>query len=608
MLQVDKVEKSYGGRQLFHSVGFTMQNHERCGLVGRNGSGKTTLFRILQGRETSDKGSIHYPKGYRIGCLDQHVQFQKSTVIDEAALNLSDETLLYQAEKVLFGLGFKESDLQRPPQDFSSGYQLRLQLAKVLIAEPNLLLLDEPTNFLDVVSIRWLERFLQRWKGELLLISHDRQFMDSVCTHIMGIHRQSMLRVKGGTEDYYQRVVQEEEVHERTRINVEKKRAHAEDFIRRFGAKATKAKQAQSRAKALDKMPSLERLAELDHLQFHFASAPFPGRLMLSAKDISFVYPKMHEAPPGGWLIHSVSLEVEKGERLAIIGKNGRGKSTLLRLLAKDLVANEGTILHKDNLKIGYFGQAAIDRLDLTQTVEESIGLANPELNRGEVLSICGLMMFPGDEAKKSLSVLSGGERSRVHLGRLLAQPCNLLLLDEPTNHLDMESIDSLTHALEYFEGSVILVTHDEELLKRIPQRFIICRSGYQESFLGTYEEFLEKQGWEDELELKKEKKTGSRKELKRQRAELVQERARVLNPLKKQLKTVEKSIEALELEVDQLNEELITLSQSQDEAQSMQALLKALAEKKEKLESLYQEWEELGETLAEKEQEFTEP
>lgn len=608
MLQVDKLTKNYGDRLLFDDLSFFLQPKERCGLAGRNGSGKTTLFRIICGQESSDEGTVLLPKDYRIGQLEQHASFQEAELLAEAARGLppGEEEHLYKAEKILFGLGFTEEDLKRACHSFSSGYQLRLRLAKTLIAQPDLLLLDEPTNFLDVVSIRWLERFLRRWKGELLLVSHDRNFMDSVCTHVMGLHRQKALKVKGNTEAYYQRIVQQEEAYERTRINREKKRAHAESFIERFGAKATKAKQAQSRAKALEKMPSLERLAEIDHLSFHFPSAAFPGRLMLQANSLSFVYPEMRHPPPGGWVIHKLSIELEKGERLAVIGKNGQGKSTILRLLFGELKANQGDVQWKQNLKMGYFGQTAIDRLDLELSIEESIASANPLLNNGEVRSICGLMMFSGDDAKKPIRILSGGERSRVLLGCLLAQPCNLLLLDEPTNHLDMESIEALIQALDEFDGSVILVTHDEALLKRFPKRLIICHPGKQQTFLGNYEDFLLQQGWEEEQGDKlTQKKNSSEKSRKRQRAEWVQERARVLAPLKKKLQSTEKRVEALEQDIETLNKKLIEASQTQNSSR-VQELSIELATTREALEQEYAQWEELGERITKEELHFS--
>ncbi len=496
MIQVDGLSLRHD-ELLFEKASFSLQPKERCALVGRNGSGKSSLFRLLIGKETPDSGTIARRKNYTIGMLDQHIVFTKKTLLEEAALGLRPEEkdCLYKAETILFGLGFKDEDMDRHPHEFSGGYHLRIHLAKVLVAEPNCLLLDEPTNYLDITSIRWFTKFLSAWPGEFIVISHDREFLDSISTHTMGIHRQKIHKIKGNTIAFYEQIMQQEEIHEKTRQNLEKKREHLQGFIDRFGAKASKATQAQSKQKMLSRIPVLENLKNLYHLDFSFNEAFFPGKKMLEAHKLSFSY----RPQPGRHLIERLTLEVEKGERIAIIGKNGRGKSTILRLLAGDLPPNEGTVKLSENTKIGYFGQTNIDRLHPKNTIEEEIAAANPALNRTQIKGICGLMMFSGDKSNKLNSVLSGGEKSRVLLGKIIAAPCNLLLLDEPTHHLDMESIEALIDAIEDFSGSVIMVTHSELILKRMMlHKIIICHEDRQELHLGTYEEFLEKGGWHD--------------------------------------------------------------------------------------------------------------
>lgn len=497
MIQVDGLSLAYNGESLFEDASFSLQPKERCALVGRNGAGKSSLFRLLTGREIADKGTITKRKNYLIGTLDQHIVFTRPTLLEEAALGLrtDEQDCIYKAEIILFGLGFSEQDLDRSPQEFSGGYQLRLHLAKVLIGEPDCLLLDEPTNYLDIVSIRWFTKFLTDWKGEFILISHDREFLDSVSTHTMGIHRQKVSKVKGDTIHFFEQIMQQEEIHEKTRQNLEKKRDHLQGFIDRFGAKASKATQAASKQKALSRIPVLENLKNLYQLDFQFNEANFYSKKMLEVNEVSFSYSSIIEQP----LIKNFSLSVEKGERIAIIGKNGRGKSTLLRLLAGDLAANKGTTKRSENLEMGYFGQTNIDRLHPKHSIEEEIAGANPKLSYTQVKSICGLMMFSGDKSSKLNSVLSGGEKSRVLLGKIVATSCNFLLLDEPTHHLDMESIEALIDAIEDFQGAVIMVTHSELILKRmVLDKIIICHEGKQELFLGTYEEFLEKNGWHE--------------------------------------------------------------------------------------------------------------
>lgn len=505
MIQVDGLSLVYQGEALFEDASFSLQPGERCSLIGRNGTGKSSLFRLLTGKETPDKGTIAKRKNYVIGMLDQHIVFSEPTLIEEAVLALREDEkdCIYKAEIILFGLGFKEEDLDRSPQEFSGGYQLRLHLAKVLIGDPDCLLLDEPTNYLDIVSIRWFTKFLSEWKGEFILISHDREFLDSVSTHTMGIHRQKISKVKGTTVTFLEQIMLQEETYEKTRQGLEKKREHLQGFIDRFGAKASKATQAQSKQKMLSRIPVLENLKNLYNLDFQFNEANFPGQKMLEAEDIAFSYSNAENS-----LIENFSLIVEKGDRIAIVGKNGRGKSTILRLLAKELTPLAGTIKHSDNLSIGYFGQTNIDRLHPRHTIEEEIGAANTKLNLTQIKAICGLMMFSGDKSKKQNSVLSGGEKSRVLIGKIIAAPCNLLLLDEPTHHLDIESIEALIDAIEDFDGAVIMVTHSELILKRMAlDKIVVCHEGRQELFLGTYEDFLEDDGWHDGNDLDKPKK-----------------------------------------------------------------------------------------------------
>ena len=325
MLKVSGLEKSYSGQEIFDNVSFVINPGERIGLVGRNGHGKTTLFRMILGEEQPDAGTISVPNHYTIGHLSQHIHFTEDTVLKEGCLSLPvsedgiDES--YKVEAILMGLGFSVDDFNRHPNEFSGGYQVRLNLAKVLVSEPNLLLLDEPTNYLDIVSVRWLTRFLRNWKDELIIITHDREFMDSVTTHTMGIHRCKMRKIAGPTQKLYQQIFQEEELHEKTRTNEEKKYKEVEQFINRFRAKASKAKAVQSRIKALEKKGKLEELAEIRTLDFEFKSAPFPGKWLMNVENLSFSY-KQDSLP----LIDGLSLSVGKKTGLLLLEKMERVK------------------------------------------------------------------------------------------------------------------------------------------------------------------------------------------------------------------------------------------------------------------------------------------
>jgi ATP-binding cassette subfamily F protein 3 len=610
MIQVFNLDKSYGKQVLFQNVSFTINTGERIGLVGRNGHGKTTLLKMLLRQEHPDDGTISIPNGYRIGHLSQHIRFTESTVLKEACLSLpaghgKDRT--YKAEAVLMGLGFLTDDFMVDPLQLSGGYQVRLNLAKVLVSDPNMLVLDEPTNYLDIVSLRWLAQFLRNWKKELIIITHDRSFMDSVTTHTMAIHRCQIKKSEGTTEKIYQQLLMEEEIYEKTRINDEKKRKETEQFITRFRAKATKARAVQSRIKALEKKKRLERLTDPANLEFTFNAAPFTGRQLMEVRDLSFGF---HAGEPP--LIDGLSFYVGKSDRIAIIGKNGKGKTTLLNLLAGELTPVRGTVQYHKHLKFAYFGQTNIIRLDPEKTVEEEIMDAHPEQNRGTARGICGAMMFSGDNALKKISILSGGEKSRVLLGKLLVSPANLLLLDEPTNHLDMESTESLLESADAFGGAVIIVTHSEMILHALATRLIVFDGGKASLFEGTYQDFLDRVGWQNEM-TKTTAKTGNtsnpavnKKALRRIRADLVNEKSRTLGGLQKKIDEIESSIMHLEEKTEQDNKELLDASVRGD-GETIKKLSKAVHSARSEIESLFVELEDLHVRFEEQTREFEE-
>ncbi|MBI5894129.1 MAG: ABC-F family ATP-binding cassette domain-containing protein [Deltaproteobacteria bacterium] len=610
MLKVSGLEKSYGRQSIFENVNFTINPGERIGLVGRNGHGKTTLFRMILGEEQPDSGVISIPSYYTVGHLSQHIRFTEDTVLKEGCLALPssedgiDET--YKVEIILSGLGFTEEDFNRSPMTLSGGYQVRLNLAKALVSEPNLLLLDEPTNYLDILSMRWLTQFLRSWRNELMLITHDRDFMDSVTTHTIGIHRCKVKKILGPTYKLYNQILQEEEIHEKTRINDNKKRRETEEFINRFRAKASKASAVQSRVKALEKMEKFEKLSVIRNLDFEFNSAPFMGKCLISADSISFAY--SGECP---LLIDSLSLSVGKNDRIAIIGKNGKGKTTLLNILAGEISPTGGAVSNHANLKLGYFGQTNIERLNSNKTVEEEIMDVHPTNNRGAARKICGAMMFDGDKAIKKISVLSGGEKSRVLLGKLLAGPSNLLMLDEPTNHLDMESIDSMVEAIEAFEGAVIIVTHSELILHAIATRLIVFDGGKVSLFESTYQDFLDRVGWQTEAaEQSKVRnkplkaKGSSNKDARRLQMEINTERNKALGSIQKRIAEKEKMVMDMEKDVEKYSKTLLEASEKGD-VKSIIDISSAIHDTNVKIDALFAEMDSLSKEQDAKSLEF---
>ncbi len=602
MIQIQNLSKSFGEQELLRNVTLQVGKGERVGITGRNGTGKSTLFRMLVGEDAPDAGSILVPRNYSLGYLQQHLHFVHATVLAEAvsALKLHEDgfTEDHRAEAILFGLGFGKDDLERNPSELSGGFQIRLNLAKVLLSEPHMLLLDEPTNYLDIVSVRWIERFLRTWPGELLLITHDRGFMNRVCTHVVGLHRQQLRKIPGTVEKLWETILADEEVQMRTQENEAKKRAQLEQFITRFRAQASKASAVQSKVKALARQTPVEVLGSATrNLDFSFTPATFPGKRVLQVQDLAF---RFAENLP--WLVQDLSFEIFKEDRIGIIGPNGRGKTTLLNLIAGELQPVSGNVEWNPNVQLAYFGQTNISRLDPQKTVEEEIQSAVKDATRGRARGLAGCMMFEGDAALKPVKVLSGGERSRVLLAKILATPCNLLLLDEPTNHLDMESVESLVEAVEDYPGALLMVTHDEQMLHALATRLVVFDGVRAFVFEGSYAEFLEKIGWENEKESAPSRHVAGvaqedvaisadrSKEARKQRAEYVAERSRALRPAESRVFKAEKDLELVAKRISQLELELVQASERADAAKIVQ-LAKDLDLARSQEEAIMEEW-----------------
>lgn len=500
MLKVQDLSISFDGKQVFENLNFVVNDKEKVGLIGRNGCGKTTLFKILSGKTKDYEGEVSIPKGYKVGYLEQHLQFTQETVLEEACLALPEykKEAIWDAEKILTKLGFSEEDKQKSPQEFSGGWQIRLNLAKLLISEPNILLLDEPTNYLDIISIRWLKQFLKDYNGAIILITHDRTFMDEIIDHTIIIYRGSSIKITGNTQDMYDKIATDEETYEKSRINLNKKKEQIQKYIDRFRYKARLASGVQSKIKMVEKMGEMEKLSNIESLDFDFKYQEFTGNAnMVNVDNLFFGYDK--DKP----LIKDLSFKIQKGDKVCVIGKNEKGKSTLLKILIGELQKDKGDIVINAKTKIGYFGQTNIDRLNLNNTIEEELRTVNISLPRTTILATAGKMLFSGDSAQKRISVLSGGEKSRVSLGKIILTPCNLLVLDEPTNHLDIESCEALCEAIENFKGASIIVSHNEYLLNNIANKLIVFDNDKTFLFEGNYQDFLKKIGWVSEKENK---------------------------------------------------------------------------------------------------------
>ena len=592
MLFVKNLHKSFGAQPLFIGADFQLNRGEKVGLIGRNGHGKSTLLRLLEDPESVDDGEIIKPDEYRISALEQHLNFSKSTIAEEVAQVFPEEEQheAWRAEKLLSGLGFAPTDFTRPASEFSGGFQIRVKLAALLLSNPDLLLLDEPTNYLDVVAIRWLERFLKTWKGEVICVSHDHSFLERAMTHTAAVHRTKIKKYRGGPTKCLQAIADEEVIHERTMNNDAKNRARQEKFIREFRAGARSAGLVQSRIKMLEKREKLEALSPIPPIKFNFTERDFNGAKMMEAHNLEFAY------PDGPELLKRVGLELFPGDRIAIIGANGQGKTTLLRTLAGELTANRGSYKKHVNTHLGYLGQSNVNRLEPERTIVEELLTVN-QITEQQARTVAGSLLFSGDLAYKRIEVLSGGEKARVNLGKILLTPVNVLLLDEPTNHLDYESVQALIKAVNDFDGAVIFVTHDERFLQTVAQKLIVFDGGEVTSFEGDYDRFLSEVGFSAEATEDKPTKVEKVLSENQERRLSNKEMQKLLRPLKREMKTVEKEIEKLET-AQSTNKDQFALAYRQGNKLKMETLGIEYQELQVKLEAQMSEWDKLADKI----------
>ncbi len=511
MLTIADISKSYGPRTLFEDVSLFIQRSDRLGLVGPNGAGKSTLFNLILGEESADEGTITWERGADFGFLPQ----ESAPAGDETILQIAlasktgqlteehhdhdiDYTLEPRAKRILAGLGFRETDHNRPARTFSGGWVMRAHLARLLVQEPALLLLDEPTNHLDLEALLWFQDYLTRYPGGLVIISHDRAFLNALCTGILELRNRTLYRWTGNYDDYLR--LKEEHHAQQLAVfkNQQREIEHLQRFVDRFGAKASLATRAKSKEKQIarlqeDAVDAPEE--DLIRIKFRFPQPPRSGLKVITLTDVTQAY--------GDHVVYrGLNFLAERGQRMVLVGPNGAGKSTLLKILGSAIPIQGGTCELGSNVRAGYFAQNRGDNLNLQHTVlEEAMEMRseNPNVTEQLARTLLGGFLFRKDDVFKPVSVLSGGEKSRLALVKLLLAPPNLLLMDEPTTHLDIASIDALVAALKQYEGTLIFISHDVYFIRALAEQVLHVSGGRLTPYAGNYDYYLQKSGASNE-------------------------------------------------------------------------------------------------------------
>jgi len=638
MIQLDRVQKQYGERVLFSDLSWQLRPGLRIGLIGPNGGGKSTLFGMLTGTVEPDAGRVVLPRDTSVGLLPQELdeladtpvleyglegrldlieltaEIETTTVrlaeaTGEEANRLTEKLGALQSRfedgggyrveadlrAILTGMGFKESDLTRSASELSGGWRMRLALARLLLQRPDVLLMDEPTNHLDVPSLEWLEDFLQSYAGTLVVVSHDRYFLDRLANEIVALEVDGFYTHPGNLTSYFASRDQQLELLKRTRAQQEKHIKRTEKFVERFRYKATKAKQVQSRVKQLEKIERIALPGDRKKVAFRFPEAPRAGKTMCTIKDASVRYGDLT-------VYEGLNWQVNRGDRIALVGPNGEGKSTLLKLLVGSLQPTDGSVSLGHQVFKGYFAQHQVEALDLGASVLGELQSHATDESHSRCRTILGAFLFSGDDVEKKVAVLSGGERARVALAKLLLRPVNFLLLDEPTNHLDMESRDVLVKAIQSFEGTLIFVSHDRSFINALATRVVHVEGGECIDYPGDYDYYRFKRAEEKSLASspdasadESEPRTGdesrvSRKEERRLAAERRKRLYKELKPLKEELAVIDEEVARREAAVESLESQLAD-PELYSNADKLRELSEQHGAHKAKLPDLYDRW-----------------
>ena len=643
MIRVDKVAKHFGGRTLFDNASLALEPGGRIGLVGANGAGKTTLFNMLVGTVTPDEGRIIVPKGTTVGHLPQDVgdigedplvEFVLRGRDDVVSLREEMEALTHavgqpgldeaellqitdrmgevgaelelaggydlesRAQSILAGMGFEQARFGDPASTLSGGWRVRLVLARLLLKRPDVLLLDEPTNHLDVPSVEWLERFLLDYEGTVVLISHDRYFLNRLVTSIAALEAGTLYVQPGDFDSYEAGLAERIEMLEKARARQDREVAHLNRFIERFRSKATKAKQVQSRVKKLEKLERVETAKTQKKVRrFRFAEAPREGKDVVMVRDVAKAYGE-------NVVYERLNTSIHRGERIALVGPNGQGKSTLLKLIVNEIGPDAGSVEVGHSVLPAYFGQHQVEVLDLKRTLLAEMEEFAPVDEVPRCRSVLGAFLFSGDDVDKKIAVLSGGERNRLALAKLLLAPTNFLVLDEPTNHLDMDSRDMLLDALREFAGTILFVSHDRYFINGLATRVIHVEGGDARSYDGDYDYYAasrkrEAQAARPNADAKSASSGESRKELRRREAQARTALNKKTKKKRDELHKVEARIAEMEARTSAISAKLADpdfyanaptgeVSELTNEYQSLASLT----------EKAYEEWSRLSEAI----------